>query len=90
MEANGQTGLDDCGLYQFHQIGAVGIAASTLGHLQDHRSLQLGGSTGNTLNDLHIVHIECADGVAALIGFFKHFLRSNQRHNCILLFIIIS
>ena len=86
MQADGQAGLNDGGLHQLHQVGAVGIGAGALGHLQNQRCLQLRSRLRDALNDLHIVHVEGADGIAALIGFFKHFLRSNQRHDHDLLF----
>ena len=90
MQADGQARVDDGGLYQLHQIGAVGIGPGALGHLQNNRGLQVGGGAGDALNDLHVVHIECADGIAALIGLFKHFFRCYQRHSYDLLYIINS
>ena len=83
VQADWQTRFNDGGLHQLHQIGAVGISPGALGHLQNHRGIELGGGAGDTLNDLHIVYIECTDGVAALIGLFEHFLRSNQWHRYI-------
>jgi len=35
---------------------------------------------GDALHDLHVVDVESADGVAAVIGLFKHFLGSDQWH----------
>ena len=73
------------GLYQLHQIGVVGIGAGALGNLQDHGSVLLLASLGDALHDLHIVDVERADGIAAIIGFLEHFSRSNQWHTNILL-----
>ena len=73
------------GLNQLHQIGVVGIGAGALGNLQDHGSVLLLASLGNALHDLHIVDVERADGIAAIIGFLEHFSRSNQWHTNILL-----
>ena len=36
---------------------------------------------GDTLHDLHVVDVERADGVSAVIGFFEHFSRCYERHN---------
>ena len=77
--------LDDGSLDQLHQIGVVGIGAGALGNLQDHGSVLLLASLGNALHDLHIVDVERADGIAAIIGFLEHFSRSNQWHTNILL-----
>ena len=63
--------------YKFHQVGVVRICARALGNLKDYRAVQLACSFGNTLNDFHVVHIESADGITAVISLFKHFSRSN-------------
>ena len=80
MEHDGQAGLNDGGLHQLHQIGVVGIGAGALGYLKDQRGLQVGRSLGDTLHDLHVVDVEGADGVTAVISLFKHFLGSYQWH----------
>ena len=81
MQHDGQTGFNHSSFHQLLQVGAVGISACALGYLQNQGRFQVRGGFGNALNDFHIVDIECADGITAVIGFFKHFLRSNQRHN---------
>ena len=40
---------------------------------------------GDALYDLHIIHIESANGVTALIGFFEHFFCADQRDSVLLL-----
>ena len=81
MQRDGDIGaLDHSGLHQLHQIGVVGIGAGALGHLQNQGSLLLLSSLGDTLNDLHVVDIEGADGVTAVIGLLEHFSRGNQWH----------
>ena len=90
MQGDGQAGLDDGGLHQLLQIGAVGIGPGALGHLQDQGGLQLGSGLGDALNDLHVVHVEGADGVTAVIGLLEHFLCCNQWHNKSLLLKIWS
>ncbi|CAN4035301.1 TM1266 family iron-only hydrogenase system putative regulator, partial [Dysosmobacter welbionis] len=51
-----------------------------LGHLENQGSLQIPGGLGDALDDLHIVDVERADGIAAVVGFFEHFGRGNQCH----------
>ena len=81
MQHNGQARLNNGGLHQLLQIGAVGIGARALGHLQDQGGLQLSGGLGNPLNDLHVVDVEGTDGVTAVVSLLEHFLGSNQWHN---------
>ena len=81
-----QTRLNVGRLDELFQIGAVRVGARTLGHLQDQRRLQLSRRLRDALDDLHIVDVEGADGVAAVIGLFEHFRRCNQCHNISLLF----
>ena len=49
-------------------------------------ALHLLAGLGDALHDLHIVDVEGADGVAAVIGLLKHFLGCYQCHNHHLLF----
>ena len=72
-------------LYELDQVGMVGIGTGTLGYLQDDGSLKLSGGIGNTLNDFHVVDVEGADSVSAVIGFLKHFSCCNQWHGTDLL-----
>ena len=80
MQADGKPRLNLCGLYQLNQIGAVGVGTGALGYLQDDRCVALSGSLGDALNDLHIVDVKGADGIAAVIGLFEHFGGCNNRH----------
>ena len=68
------------GFHQLDQVGVVGIGAGPLGNLQNDGSLQLAGSIGNALDDLHVVDVERADCVSAVISFFKHFSCGNKCH----------
>ena len=81
VQSDGQAGLNHSGLNQLDQIGVVGISAGALGHLKNKRCVQIFRSFSDALHDLHIVHVECADGVSAVIGFLKHFFCCYQRHN---------
>ena len=85
MKNNRKTRLNNSGFDQLDQIGVIGIRASALGNLQDQGGVDLFGSLSDTLNDLHVVHIESTDGVAALICLGKHFLSRNKCHNSNLL-----
>ena len=81
MQNDGDLGaLDDSGLNQLHQVGVVGVGAGALGHLQNHGSLLLAAGLGDALNDFHVVDIESADGVTAVVGLLEHFGRSYKSH----------
>ena len=72
--------FDDSSLNHLYQIGVVCISASTLGNLQDNRGLQLASCLGNTLNDFHVVYVESANSVAAIISLLEHFSSSYKCH----------
>ena len=81
MQHDRQACLNNSSLYQLFQIGTVGIGTRTLGYLKDQGSFQIGRSLSDALNDLHVVDVESTYGITTVIGLFKHFLRSYQRHN---------
>ena len=81
VQADRQAGLSDGGLYQLDQIGMVSIGPSTLGDLEDQGGVDLFGRLGDPLDDLHVVDIERADSVSAVIGLFEHFSGRYQWHN---------
>ncbi len=72
--------FDHSSLNQLHQVGVVGIGTGTLGNLQDDGSLQLSGGLGNALDDFHVVDVERADSIAAVIGLLKHFCSGYEWH----------
>ena len=72
--------LDNCGLYQLHQVGVIRVSAGTLRHLQNNRASQLTGSLCDALDDLHIVHVECADRVSPVVSLSKHLFCCYKRH----------
>ena len=65
--------LNDGSLYELYQIGVVRVGSGALGYLQDYRAAEFSGCLGDALYDLHVVYIECSDGVSAVISFFEHF-----------------
>ena len=82
MQHNGDLGaFNDGGLYQFHQIGAVGIGPGALGYLEDYGSLFLAAGLGNALDNFHVVDVKGSDGIPSVIGFFEHLGRSDQCHD---------
>ena len=81
VEHDGDLGaLNDGGLHQLHQVGVVGVGPGALGDLEDHRGLLLAAGLGDALDDLHVVDVESADGIAAGISFLKHLGCSYEGH----------
>ena len=87
MEGNGQARILHSGLHQLTQVDGLGILAGPCRSLQNDRCLDLSRRLGNRLDDLHVVNIEGADGVALLIGLAEHFGGSYQWHSEQLLFL---
>ena len=65
--------LNDSSLNELYQIGVVRVGSCALGYLQDHRAAEFSGCLSDALYDLHVVYVECSDGVSAVISFFEHF-----------------
>ena len=55
------------------QINGIRILSCTCRCLKDDGRLELSCSLCNTLYDLHVVDIKCADSVSAVISLFEHF-----------------
>ena len=68
VQGDGQAGVSHGGLHQLHQVGVVGVLPGPGGDLEDDGSVDLLGCLGDALDDLHIVDVEGADGVAAVVG----------------------
>ena len=81
MEGDGEVGVGDRRLHQLDEIDMLGVFPGPGGHLEDDGGLLQLGRLGDPLDDLHIVDIECTDGVAARIGLFEHLFRCDQWHN---------
>ena len=81
MQNDGDVGaLDNSSLNHLNQVSAVSISAGALGNLQDYGSILLAASLGDTLNDFHVVNVESADSVAAVVSLLEHFSRCNKSH----------
>ena len=64
-------------LYQVHQILAGGILPCSGGSLQNQRGTEFIRRFHNTLDDLHIIYIECAHCISAVIRLTEHFCGCN-------------
>ena len=80
VQNDGQTRRFLGGEYEVAQIHGVGIFARARRNLQDERGIALLARFHDTLNGLHVVHVERADRIAAGIRFSEHFGRCYQRH----------
>ena len=85
VQTNGKICFNDSSFHQFDQIGVVGIFTSASRNLQDQRSIFLFRSFGNALDNFHVVDIESADSVTALVSLLKHFFGSYKTHKPLLL-----
>ena len=65
--------LNNSSFYELNQIRVVGVSAGSLGYLQNDRGFLLLAGLGDALDDFHVVDVERADGVAAVIGLLEHF-----------------
>ena len=65
-------GIFDGTLGHIAEQGLVRVVARTLGDLQDHRGLGLRGGLDNGLELLHVVEIECGDGVTTGDSLSEH------------------
>ena len=50
------------------------------GNLQDQGSLLFDGSLSDALDDLHVVYVESADSVTAVVSLLKHLGSGDNRH----------
>ena len=68
VDANRQIGVLNRGFNELHQINVLGVFSRAGRNLQDNRGFLFLGGLGDTLDDLHVVDVEGADGVAALVS----------------------
>ena len=74
VQHHGQVGHFKGRLHELDDVILPGVLARTGGDLQDERGVFRHARLHDALDDLHIIHVERADGVAAGIGFCEHFL----------------
>ena len=60
------------------QQGLVGVVARTLRYLEDDGRLGLGGSHDDSLELLHVVEVECRNGVTSFDGLGEHLARVHK------------
>ena len=94
METYGKPGILDSGFNELYKIGVLGILSCAGGNLKDKGGIFFLCGFRDALDDLHIVDIEGADGITALIGFFEHFFCCYERHGSnsfsLLCFLLLS
>ena len=56
------------------QQRSVSIVTCTLRHLQDDGALQVARCLDDSLELLHVVEVECGDGISTVDGTCEHFL----------------
>lgn len=61
----------DSSFHELDEVGVVRVGAGALADLQDHGRVLFLAGLGDTLHDLHVVDVERADGVSAVIGFLN-------------------
>ena len=80
MESEVNAAVLSCRMSESHEISVLCILACACGNLKNNRRFLLCRSLGDSLNYLHIVDVESAYGIAALISFFEHFLCCYYSH----------
>ncbi len=66
------------------EVAVLGVFSGASGDLEDQRGPLLGDRLHDPLRDFHVVDVERANGIAILIGHFKHLLGVHQRHSLLL------
>lgn len=73
VQANGKTACFDCRFNHLGEVSGVCIFSCAGGNLKNKRCLFFSRRFNDTLDDFHVVDVECADCVTACICFFEHF-----------------
>ena len=81
MHCDRDVGKADSRFDEFLEINGVGVLARALGNLEHDRSFFLLAGLDNGLEQLHVVHVEGADGVFAFECFDEEFSGVCQWHN---------
>jgi len=66
VDGDGDVGQADRRLDEFLEIDGVGVLAGALGNLENQRRLFLFAGLHDGLDELHVVYVECAEGVFTL------------------------
>ena len=90
MQSDRKAGFGHRCLDHLHQIVVMRILARAGGDLQNNGRIELFACARDALNDLHVVYIEGADGIAVVIGLFEHFSGSYQWHRKHSLYFILQ
>ena len=80
IKTGGLLSVLNSSLDELHKIDMLCVVAGALGNLKDKRSVKLDGRLSDSLNDLHVVNVESADCVAAVVSFLEHFFGSYDSH----------
>ena len=81
MQRNRQAGFFHRRLYHMIQIAVMRVFAGRTRNLQNNRGIQFLAGFHNALHNFHIVHVERADRITAVIRLFKHVLCVYEWHN---------
>ena len=80
MHHDGQIGVLNGGLDHLHEVDVLGILARARAHLQNEGGIFHLGALGDALDDFHVVDVEGADGVTALVSLFEHLFAVDHWH----------
>ena len=80
VQTDGQVADFFSSFYHLAKIGGVSVLSRAGRNLKNERSVLFGCRFYDTLNDFHIVYVESADSVTALVCLLKHIGRCNQWH----------
>jgi len=80
VDGDGDVGQADRRLDEFLEINGVGVLAGALGNLENQRRLFLFAGFYDGLDELHVVDVECAQGVFTLQRLRKQFFCMCQWH----------
>ena len=83
MDRDRDVGETDGRLDEFLEVDRVGVLARALGNLEHDRSLFLLAGLYNRLEQLHVVHVEGAEGILPLQRLGKEVSRMCQWHSIV-------
>lgn len=80
VDGDGDSGDGDGGFDQFAEVDGVGVGAGAAGDLEDDGGFFLFAGFDDGLDELHVIHVEGADGVFAFEGFSEELLGGGEWH----------